>query len=214
MGQPCEVLRFLEWRIDNNDAATLRWRHIGAQRHPAIDRDRLDAAIALEIVCEQSVGLGLELAGDETILWTQKHASERGRARIDGEHIFAFRRCALDPLIPTWVTPTFVIALATSAGSGGVDTGSPRPASEGRNHGERLVARARHSAPLPRDRYRAPDGGLVRVRHRHDVCGVPAPHRSRARAGAGADPLAGLLPIRRAACRRPAGRAGPAREPP
>src|SRR3954451_5646644 len=109
MGQPCEVLRFLEWRIDNNDAATLRWRHIGAQRHPAIDRDRLDAAIALEIVCEQSVGLGLELAGDETILWTQKRARERGRARIDGEHIFAFRRCALDPLIPSWSIATWSI---------------------------------------------------------------------------------------------------------
>src|SRR5882724_11506218 len=94
MSQAREILRFLKWRIDNYDTAALRRWHVGIQRHPAIGGDRLDAAIAREIVGKQSMGLGLEFAGDEAILRTQERARERGRARIGGEHRFASWRCA------------------------------------------------------------------------------------------------------------------------
>ncbi len=68
------------------------------------------------------------------------------------------------------------------------------------DNGERHLARTGHHPSLPRGRGRPLDGDVVRLRHRHDVCPVP-PHLGGGAAGRTvADPMAGLLPLRRRDC--------------
>ena len=83
--EPRELVRVLERRIDQHQAAALLRRHIGGKRRPAVDRYRLGAPVAAQRGGKRRRGLRLELAGDEAVLRTHQGAGEQRGARIGRE---------------------------------------------------------------------------------------------------------------------------------
>ena len=53
-----EIIASLKWRVDQHQTATLGWRHIGVERHPAINCDRLDPAVAAKIAQATAGAIG------------------------------------------------------------------------------------------------------------------------------------------------------------
>jgi hypothetical protein len=84
-----KIFGILEGRIDEHQAAALLWRHVGVERGPAVDCERLAAGVAAEIARERGRRLGLELAGHQSILWAQERSYQQRRPRIGGEAVAA-----------------------------------------------------------------------------------------------------------------------------
>ena len=61
----------LERRIDQHEAAPLLRRHVGVERRLAVDRERLDARVAVQIAGQRRAGVRLELAGDQPVVRPQ-----------------------------------------------------------------------------------------------------------------------------------------------
>ena len=80
-GEPGEIGRLLERRIDQDDAAALLGRHIGAERGPAVERQYLGAAVA-QHAFERRRRARLELAGDQPVLRPHQGKRDERRARI------------------------------------------------------------------------------------------------------------------------------------
>ena len=87
VGEPLELARALERRIDQHRATTFLGWHIGGERHPAVDRQRLGADVAVQMARERGGGARLKLAGNQPVPRPQPGAHQRGRARIDREPV-------------------------------------------------------------------------------------------------------------------------------
>ena len=83
MRQAEEIAVLLERRIDQHQAAALLRRHVGAERGPAVDFQRLDAGIPAQILPQRDRRLRLDLAGDQAVLRAQPGARQRRRAGIE-----------------------------------------------------------------------------------------------------------------------------------
>ena len=94
--QPGKIVAILERWIDQDETAPLGRRHIGVERDPAVDRNRLGAPVAREIARQRLGGRRLDFAGDETILRTQEGPHDHGRPRIAHEVSFRIRICRIE----------------------------------------------------------------------------------------------------------------------
>ena len=91
-GEPREIGRLLERRIDQDDAAALLRRHIGAERGPAVERQHFGAPVA-QHAFERRRGARFELAGDQPVLRPHEGKRDERRARIDPKPPPGLRFC-------------------------------------------------------------------------------------------------------------------------
>ena len=84
--EPRELVRLLERRIDQHQPAPLLRRHIGVERGPAVDRDRLGAPVAAQIArSAPRAAFGSSSQAIRRSCGRSSARSERRRAGIDGE---------------------------------------------------------------------------------------------------------------------------------